>query len=296
MVDATSSIERMSSTSGSGHSTGCGRAQAGSTSNAKDLARMIENTEALAYVDMLSVAPREWGCITEETRSGWFLFAPTLDMLLFNRLVGCGLDSPANRGEVEKNLARYRQAGVRNFGVQVSPAAEPPELKQWLTDDGLERRDNWSKVYRAAGEVPHIETDLRIEEIGREHAGAFGAIACAAFGMPKQLESWIAAMVGLPNWHQYLAFDGATPVAAAALMVQGDVGWLGVAGTLSSARKRGGQSALMERRLNDGRALGCRWFVTETGEDTAERPNPSYHNMVRAGFSLAYQRPNYISK
>ena len=41
-------------------------------------------------------------------------------------------------------------------------------------------------------------------------------------------------------------------------------------------------------------ALGYRWFVTETGEDLPTKPNPSFHNMLRAGFRLAYQRPNYL--
>ena len=35
-------------------------------------------------------------------------------------------------------------------------------------------------------------------------------------------------------------------------------------------------------------------LVTETGEDSPEQPNPSFHNMIRTGFSLAYQRPNYL--
>ena len=64
-------------------------------------------------------------------------------------------------------------------------------------------------------------------------------------------------------------------------------------------------SAAMERRLDDGRKLACRGFVTETGQDTPERPNPSVHNMLRLGFQLAYRagrsdivrhRPNYLVK
>ena len=50
----------------------------------------------------------------------------------------------------------------------------------------------------------------------------------------------------------------------------------------------------MARRIEDGRALGCRWFVTETGEDTPERPNPSFRNMLRSGFALGYHRANYM--
>jgi hypothetical protein len=78
------------------------------------------------------------------------------------------------------------------------------------------------------------------------------------------------------------------------MFVKDDVGWLGFGSTLESHRKRGGQGAMFERRIQDGLLLGCKWFVTETGEDTPEDPNPSYHNMLRTGFELAYLRPNYV--
>jgi hypothetical protein len=35
-------------------------------------------------------------------------------------------------------------------------------------------------------------------------------------------------------------------------------------------------------------------LVTETAEDTPERPNPSDRNMLRAGFRLAYLRDNVM--
>lgn len=260
------------------------------------VAQMIENAEAAAYADQLAAAPAEWKCAAEHTSAGWFLIAPTLDMLLFNRLVGWGLNGPARRSDIEAALERYRRAGLAHYGVQLSPAAKPEEFAAWLDAAGLVRGDCWSKVYRAAGDVPAIVTPLRVEEIGERHAGIFASIACAAFGMPTHLEPWIAAVVGRPGWHHYLAFDGDEPVASAALFVRGEIGWLGIAGTLPSARRRGAQGALMARRLNDGRALGSRWFVTETGEDRPDRPNPSFHNMMRLGFELAYQRPNYLVK
>jgi hypothetical protein len=249
------------------------------------LARMVEHTEAAAYADLLRAAPAAWRCSAEQTPAGWCLFAPTLDVLLFNRLIGCGLEAPAPRAELRAALARYRAAGLTHFGVQLCPAARPP---------GLAPRDNWSKVYRAAGDAPAVATDLSIEAIDQRHGASFAAITCTAFGMPRQLEPWIASTIGRPGWHHYLALDGADPVATGALFVYGDIGWLGIAGTLPSARRRGAQGALMVRRLKDGQRLGCRWFVTETGQETPERPNPSFHNMLRVGFTVAYHRPNYL--
>jgi hypothetical protein len=52
----------------------------------------------------------------------------------------------------------------------------------------------------------------------------------------------------------------------------------------------------MARRIRDAALAGCQWVVTETGEDSVDFPNPSYHNMLRAGFQPVYQRPNYMPK
>jgi hypothetical protein len=50
----------------------------------------------------------------------------------------------------------------------------------------------------------------------------------------------------------------------------------------------------MARRIKDGLGQGCKLFVTETSQDRPENPNPSFHNMVRTGFVVAYNRPNYM--
>src|SRR4029079_4914104 len=60
-----------------------------------ELAAIVEMTEGAAYADLLHAAPPEWGCVAEETSCGWLLMAPPLDMLLSNRIVGCGVREPA---------------------------------------------------------------------------------------------------------------------------------------------------------------------------------------------------------
>jgi hypothetical protein len=40
--------------------------------------------------------------------------------------------------------------------------------------------------------------------------------------------------------------------------------------------------------------MGCRHVITETGEELPDRPNPSFRNMMRAGFAVVYHRPNYM--
>jgi len=258
-----------------------------------EVAALVEFTEAQAFADMLAAAPASWGAWSDRRAGGWIIQVPAVDILLFNRVIGTGLPA-ASREEVDDVIAPFRSTKLRGWGVQVSPDAEPDELVEWLGEHGLMRRDSWSKVYRSAGEVPAVETDLRIDPARVKDAEVLARITRTAFGMPVEREVWLASLVGRRNWHHYLAWDGDEPVAAAALFVAGTVGWLGVAGTVEAARQRGAQSALMARRLVDGARHGCQWFVTETGEDLPERPNPSYHNMMRMGFQLAYHRPNYL--
>ncbi len=115
--------------------------------------------------------------------------------------------------------------------------------------------------------------------------------------MPPQVRDALTATIDRAGWTHYLGFDGDTPVSTASLYVTGDAAWLGNAATLEEYRGRGWQTAMLAQRLADARDAGCRWAVSETGEETEEDPvNPSYRNMVRAGFRLAYARRNRVRR
>ncbi len=260
----------------------------------QDIARLVEGSESAVYAQIVLSAPADVvtniGMRIERAGSAVALITKKMDFMLFNRVIGLGLMEPATEMMVDNIIALYHNASIQNFAVQLSPAAQPAALPAWLEARGLLRRGNWAKVYRGVESPPEIPTDLRIECIGPEHAAAFASVACTAFGMPDTLRPWLAAFVGGPGWRHYLAWDGDTPVATGALFIRDGVGWLGVGSTLPSHRRRGAQGAIMAQRIRDGVELGCRRLITETGEDTPDHPNPSYHNMRRTGFKLAYHR------
>lgn len=216
-----------------------------------------------------------------------------VDVPMLNRVVGLGLREPVT-DEVLDSVERLYRGERFRFMVQPSPAVLSEELHARLEARGLPRMDNWVKMIRGAEPPPEVSTDLRVEQVGREHARACAEVLCSAFGMPPEFGAFVVNLVGRPGWQHYLAFDGDTPVATGALYVHGEVGEVTFGGTLESHRGRGGQGAIMARRIRDAIELGCRWIVTETGEDTPEQPNPSYRNMVRTGFRVTYLRPNYI--
>ena len=86
-----------------------------------------------------------------------------------------------------------------------------------------------------------------------------------------------------------MAFDGARPVAIAALCVFEDIGYLMAAATVESHRRRGAQQALIAKRAERAEQLGCSSQVSET----LYMLEHSYRNLQRAGFCEAYEKEVY---
>lgn len=222
------------------------------------------------------------------------LWASGVDVLSFNRVIGLGLETPAGPDAIDAFTGAFEAADVRRFMVQLCPDARPNALKEWLEARGFYHHNNWVKLWRDVSPIDPGPSDLRVERIGREHAGEFARILGVGFGYPETLAPWSRAKAGAAGWRHYLAFDGDTPVATGALLPRGDTAWLGMAATLGSHRGRGAQSALIARRVADAASLGCRFVVTETAEETPARPAPSYRNLTRLDFQVAYLRPNFV--
>ncbi len=265
-----------------------------------EFARLNELSEAEAWANYcLCVSPefaRDFRLEVKSIGSVKVTAIPDFDLNIFNRIIGLGIGSPATETVLDQSIALLRDAGAKTLCVQLSPLAEPAPLTDWLRARGFTHGTNWAKLMRDNAPAPAVQTDLRVESIGVEYAEILTGVAITAFGMPPELRPLVGGCVGKPGWHHYLGFDEEQPVSAAAMFVSGGVGWLGLGSTLESHRKRGGQAAMFARRIQDGLDLGCKWFITEAAEDTPESPNPSYHNMLRAGFRLAYLRPNYVLK
>jgi len=264
----------------------------------EELAELVEFGEIEGWTNMYQFAPSEfvkkYRLEAKQLGSAWVYMIPELDMRLFNRIVGLGIREYATETQLDDAIDILQKAGCKNFMIPVSPMAQPDQVTDWLEARGFINMYSWVKMCRGDEPASSSSTDLKIISIGNEHADAFADVALTAFKMPSDFRSFIRGLVGKPGWRHYLGYDGEQPVSAAAMFVKDENGHLGWAGTLDSHRKRGGQGAMFEHRIKDGLALGCKWFVTETWQETSEDPNPSYHNMLRAGFKLAYVRPNYV--
>jgi GNAT superfamily N-acetyltransferase len=99
------------------------------------------------------------------------------------------------------------------------------------------------------------------------------------------LEEVFADLAGSKGFVRYLARRDGRPVGAASLRLDGAIAQLCGAATLPAFRRRGVQTALLQRRLADARQAGCTLAVL-----TTQPGSKSQANSQQRGFDLLYAR------
>ena len=259
----------------------------------------LEQAELAAFTDLYRAADHDVveaaGLSVTPSDGAVVLAANRTDVLALNRAMGLGLKGSVPDAAIDDLLDVLARCGSPRFFVPVAPVAGHAELAQALAGRGLRHYNNWIRLSRGVTDIPTpAGTDLEVREIDRASAGAFGGIVAAAFGYPPAIAPLAGQTVGRPGWRHYFAYDGETPAAAAAMYLAADTAWFGFAATDARFRKRGAQQALVVRRLRDAAAAGCSRISVETAEDSVVKDAPSFRNLRRLGFSVAYARPNYI--
>jgi hypothetical protein len=269
--------------------------------SAREAARISDEVEAQAFIAMWDAAPaglrERLGLRIERVADATLLLAPGLPSPMFNRALGLGMRERAGIGDVQSIAGIYRQAGCKSWWLHWNPLAEPPGLAQEIEALGfmLPTRRSWAKMLRGPETLPEIATDLRIAPATAAQAAEVARIAVQAFEMPPFMVEWLQQLRTGP-WRMYAVTEGDAVVGGGCLYLQGREAWLGVAAVAPSHRRRGGQGALMARRIADAAAGGAVHIVTETGEPTsAGEANPSLANMRRCGFTTVASRLNYAS-
>ncbi|MES1201806.1 MAG: GNAT family N-acetyltransferase [Pseudomonadota bacterium] len=263
--------------------------------SALDLVREIERVERDAWADIYEAAPEhvraDLGLQARRIGESLLLICAGIDNLQFNRLIGLGVFTLARGEEVDEAIAAFDAAGVGDWVIHFADGAEGVELACGSRDLSPHPRA-WAKFARDASPAAEVGTVLQIREVGRDEADRFGETVAEGFGLPQIMGDWLSALPGRDKWKCFVAFDGEAPVGAGALFIDGANAWLGMGATLAAHRGRGAQPAILAARIEAARASGCQILSTETGIPGSGEAGPSYKNIHRAGFLIAYPRPN----
>lgn len=257
----------------------------------------VAEIEALTDLYRSATPPvvEQCGIVLRELEGAKVVAATQLDVLALNRAVGVGLDARPGDDALTRLVDAFEAIGSPRFFVQVPPTDGSADVGSRLEARGLRHYNNWMRLKRGLADIPPAPgSTVVVRPIGREDADTFCRIVAEAFGYPSEVAPLTGGVIGGSGWRHYLAYEGDEAIAGAAMFIAGEAAWFGFAATMAERRGRGAQTALVIRRLEDAAKEGCRWVSVETAEQTPERAAPSFRNLTRLGFSVAYRRPNYL--
>ena len=228
---------------------------------------------------------------------GLLTLAAGSDALRMNRVIGLGHRGKAEESMIDEITSIYRAAGLGRFGVMVGPGPQAERITGWLLARNFRPRGGLAMLARDARLAFRIpKSDVRVKRATRAMVPALVSIQERCFALPASRRAWTVASATIPTYERYLAYIGATAVAVAALRIEGDVAWLGGAGTLTSWRRRGAQSVLIAARLRRAARAGCRWAWVETAAPAPGRPAISRRNLLRLGFEDVCAKPLFVCR
>jgi len=204
----------------------------------------------------------------------------------------------ADPDELSAALEWTEASGV-DFYVALTPALSASAAAEaLLRARGYAPGYAWMKFVRDTAPPQRPDpSGVEVVELDAARPGAgalLGRIVSEGFGLPPWMGTLFEGVCGMEGWRCYVANVDGEPVGAATLLVDGALAECGAAATLERARGRGCQTALLDRRIRDAAAAGCRTLFVETGVQSEGRPSASYRNILRAGFREAYARPNWV--
>lgn len=254
----------------------------------------FENTEAEATYRMFVNAPPE-----AVKKTGFALLRENgVTAIRADIFPGFSLNRVLGITEINENflnkIENFYQGKEGKFALQIPPAILSDVAKQFLSSKGYENANSWVTFYRDTSPQASRGTDLEIREIGPEYAADYGWILNEVFAFPHEFDEITSCSLGKKDWITFMAFDGNKPAGSASLYISGENGYLSFGNVLPEYRNRGIQSELLTRRINAARERGVKWLFVDTGETSEENPNPSYWNILRKGFRMMYNRPNYV--
>lgn len=199
---------------------------------------------------------------TQEIPGGWVLSDPASEGEEFpssnqNRAYFLGLARPVMPEEVRAALEAMRQLGRRRVFVWVGPSAFEEHVRPGFQTIGLREWPfvRYPVLTRAVETVvEETGTALRIVVVRADNAQQ--VLAGIGPWFSERGTATAGRLIESGRAELHAALDGMRVVSIGLLIVDGQWGYLGFAGTDPAHRGRGGQSALIRSRLERAAALG----------------------------------------
>jgi GNAT superfamily N-acetyltransferase len=213
----------------------------------------------------------------------------------WSKALGFGFAVPIDDALIGETIEFFRKVGSGTAVLAVAPAVLPDDWGDICEAYRLTSTSSWAKLRCGVDKFRGGGTRHEVRELEEADAGAWNNLVRDNFGMvDPDLTPLLRSAITDPTTKVLGAWDGDLLIGAGAVYLFGDAASVNTGSTLESYRNQGVQSALLTARVNAARAAGCRWLVAETGSpDQNGVGGASFRNLIGAGFTHLYDRPNW---
>jgi len=198
---------------------------------------------------------------------------------------------------VEEIIHFYNEKEVP-VRFELTPAHVSSDLLTYLNELGFYQLDFHTSLYKVADSMvseEEVEAQISIRELEEDEFDTFAEIYTNGFQMPSFLKSGVAQnnkiLHNNPNWTFYLASIDNVPAGVGVLFIKDRIATLAAAATLPSLRKKGIQSALIKKRIQQASFEECDLIAGQ-----AKFGSTSQTNMEKAGMKIAYTKAIWVKK
>lgn len=234
-------------------------------------------------------------------------FGPALALSVRNESSGFwtkagGFAAPPTADVLADVCDFFRGHGAASGSLALPPDLVPAGWDAIAADLGLTPGSHQVKcaaevatVLAGRDGVAALDPALRVAPVRPEQAARWGEVMMTTFDMADDgMPDMAAAAIGRPHWRSFAVWEDDEIVSVGSLFQHGGTADMFGGATVSAARGRGAQSALITARARAAAAGGCRWLIAETEADEPGGHNPSLHNLLRAGFRRLYERVDWV--
>jgi Acetyltransferase (GNAT) family len=259
-----------------------------------ELARRVELAEAQAAVECAEALERfrpGSGAAVRRVAGGFAVYCGKNSPI--TQAVGMGLDGPVSAEEFDRleEFYRSREEAAR---VETCPLADPSFIEQFAQRGYrvTEFSNVMARLVSAEETCPKLPEGVTIEKAGKDQIDTWVQTVSQGFAEPFPVSQEILEVMKMfalaPKTECYLArVDGKIAGGGTLTLHDGVAGLFG-ASTLPVARKRGVQTALLQRRLTRASEAGSDLAVS-----LAQPGSVSQRNIVRQGFRVLYTRVKF---
>lgn len=260
----------------------------------RSIMERVDRVEDTSFVSLYEHAPAELHAGSYEKDGvsvGWLASYEDAGFSAISNLDAAPDPDVALREIIEM----LKNEGVKVIGLDDHPDMDPAISPEWLADRGFKPDFHEQIWWRPLDEIESRPdpAGVRIERATMADRDTFASVLNEGFGAGRHagLGPAFAAVIGKEGWLHYIAYVDDEPGAAAAMFIDEGVADCFVASTRPEARRRGAQTALIIRRMRDGREAGCDIATAQSVTD-----NASPRNFERRGFRPLYRRTIYARR